>query len=532
MRENSRRENREIPQVSPSANDGDRPEKASGRTSGMHAGGKSDVPIVPTKRANNADEQSAAESVEGRGTTKGNAEQPTMLRTQSRTGMTDGLRRIREAARRDSRMRFTALLHHVTHELLWHSFHALKRQAAAGIDDVTWSEYAEDVWERLHDLHGRIHRGSYRPFPSLRAWAEKPDGRKRPLGIAALEDKIVQQAIRTVLEQIYEVDFQGFSYGFRPGRSCHDALDALSVAITRKKVSYVLDADIRGFFDAISHGWLETFLQHRIGDRRVLRLIRKWLRAGVIEDGRWSATEVGTAQGSVISPLLANVYLHYVFDLWVRQWRERYARGDVIVVRYADDFIVGFQHRHEAERFLRELRVRFAKFGLELHPEKTRLVEFGRFAAERRQRRGERRPETFDFGGFTHICGTSHKTGRFQVQRRSIAKRLRSKLLAIKKQLRARMHWKLGDVGRWLRSVVQGWYNFHAVPGNNQRLGQFKRAVERLWLRTLRRRSQRGRSRWNWDRFRRVAGRWLPSPKILHPYPSVRFDARPKVGAV
>ena len=307
MRENSRRENREIPQVSPSANDGDRPEKASGRTSGMHAGGKSDVPIVPTKRANNADEQSAAESVEGRGTTKGNAEQPTMLRTQSRTGMTDGLRRIREAARRDSRMRFTALLHHVTHELLWHSFHALKRQAAAGIDDVTWSEYAEDVWERLHDLHGRIHRGSYRPFPSLRAWAEKPDGRKRPLGIAALEDKIVQQAIRTVLEQIYEVDFQGFSYGFRPGRSCHDALDALSVAITRKKVSYVLDADIRGFFDAISHGWLETFLQHRIGDRRVLRLIRKWLRAGVIEDGRWSATEVGTAQGSVISPLLANV---------------------------------------------------------------------------------------------------------------------------------------------------------------------------------------------------------------------------------
>lgn len=531
MCENSRRENREIPRSSSPSNGGERSEKATGRTSDVHDRGKSDVPILPTTRGNKIGDEPMADLGEGRGATKGNVEQSNTRRTLGRESVDDGLRRIREAAKRDSRMRFTALLHHVSHELLWRSFYALKHNAAAGADGVTWSEYEEGAFGRLKDLHERIHNGSYRPLPSLRAWAEKPDGRKRPLGIASLEDKIVQQAVRTVLEQIYEVDFLGFNYGFRPKKSCHDALDALTVGIERKKVNWVLDADISGFFDAIDRKWLETFLEHRIGDRRVLRLIRKWLRSGVIEGGQWSDAGVGTAQGAVISPLLANVFLHYVFDLWVHNWRKRHARGDVIVVRYADDFIVGFQHQHEAEQFLRELRKRFAKFGLELHPRKTRLIEFGRFAAERRQRRGADRPETFDFAGFTHVCATTRKQGRFRVLRRSIAKRMRSKLLDIKKTLRVRMHWRLGDVGRWLRSVVQGWFQYHAVPGNYLRLAQFKREVEKLWLQTIRRRSQRGR-RWNWDRFRHVSERWLPAPKILHPYPDKRFDGRPKVGAV
>jgi group II intron reverse transcriptase/maturase len=531
MCENSRRENREIPQVSPQTNGGERSVKANGRTPDMYACGKSDVPIVPSIGANKAVEQTAAESKEGRGTTKGNADQTTMSRTQSWTDMTGGLERVREAAIRDGRMQFTALLHHVCPELLWDGYMALKRLAAPGVDEVTWQEYYEDAWERIKDLHARIHRGAYRPLPSLRVWAEKPDGRKRPLGVAALEDKIVQQAVRTILEQIYEVDFLGFSYGFRPDRSCHNALDALTVAVTRKKVNYVLDADIRGFFDAINQGWLERFLEHRIGDRRILRLIRKWLRAGVVDDGVWSETEEGTAQGAVISPLLANVFLHYVFDLWVNQWRKRTA-GDVIVVRYADDFIVGFQHRRDAERFLRELRQRLEKFGLELHPEKTRLIEFGRFAAERRRKRGEGKPETFDFLGFTHVCGKTNKNGKFQVIRRSIAKRMRAKLKDVKDKLRRRMHEKLPDVGRWLRSTVQGWLNYHAVPGNYQRLIQFRRAVARLWLRTIRRRSQKGRSKWNWERFYRVADPWLPKPRITHPYPGDRFDVRPKVGAV
>ena len=274
---------------------------------------------------------------------------------------------------------------------------------------------------RIVDLHGRIHRGVYWAQPSLRAWIPKADGRQRPLGIAALEDKIVQQAVKTVLEQIYEVDFLGFSYGFRPWRSCHNALDALWVGIMQRKAGWVLDADIRGFFDNIDHEWMMKFLEHRIADRRVLRLIRKWLRAGVSEDGQWSRTTVGTPQGSVISPLLANVFLHYVFDLWVNQWRRRHARGEVIIVRYADDFVMGFQHRDDAEQCPRALRKRLAEFGLELHPEKTRLIESGRFAAERREKRGEGTPETFNFLGFTHCCGKTRK-GVFTVKRKSIAK--------------------------------------------------------------------------------------------------------------
>jgi len=431
-------------------------------------------------------------------------------------------------------MRFTALLHHITPELLRASYFDLKRQAAPGVDEVTWRQYGSDLEDRLAGLHERIHRGSYRAKPSKRAWIPKPDGRQRPLGIAALEDKIVQQAVKTVLEQVYEGEFLGFSYGFRPGRGCHQALDALWVGLTERKVNWVLDADIRGFFDAIDHEWLMKFLEHRIADRRILRLVRKWLRAGVSEEGEWSPTTVGTPQGAVISPLLANVFLHYVLDLWVCQWRKRHARGDVIIVRYADDFVMGFQHQDDAQRFLQALRERFAKFGLELHAEKTRLIEFGRFAAERRTRkrvprRGKGPPETFNFLGFTHICGKTRK-GAFTIHRRSIAKRFRATLQAIKQQLRKRMHGAVTAVGKWLRSVVQGWFNYHAVPGNWPSLEQFLTQVERLWLRVLRRRSQRGRRRWNWSRFHRLARHWLPRPTILHPYPNVRFRvAHPSV---
>jgi RNA-directed DNA polymerase len=525
---NSLHGNRETPATSSTDGGGERSEKAHRRTSDAYVAGESDGPIVPEKRANKAGRTmrpkvtAAAESVEGRGPTKGNAPQTTAGRTQSWKPASRGLWGVREAARRDKRVRFTALLHHITPELLRASYFDLKRQAAPGVDEVTWRQYGGDLEERLADLHERIHRGSYRARPSKRAWIPKPDGRQRPLGIAALEDKIVQQAVKTVLEQVYEEDFLGFSYGFRPGRGGHDALDALWVGLTKRKVNWVLDADIRGFFDAIDHGWLMKFLEHRIGDRRILRLVRKWLRAGVSEDGQWSATTVGTPQGAVISPLLANVFLHYVLDLWVCQWRRRHARGDVIVVRYADDFVMGFQHQDDARRCLQDLQARFAKFGLELHPEKTRLIEFGRFAAERRARRGEGKPETFDFLGFTHICGKTRK-GAFTIHRRSIAKRVRATLLRIKQQLRRRMHAAISAVGAWLRSVVQGWFQYHAVPGNGRSLAQFLTQVERHWHRVLRRRSQRARRRWDWSRFSRLAHRWLPRPKILHPYPDKRF---------
>ena len=491
------------------------------RTTDVDVFGGSDGLVVPEKPVNKASPTVAAESVEGRGSTKGNVSQTTTDRTQRRRPVSRGLGGVREAARRDKRMRFTALLHHVTPELLRASFFDLKRQAAPGLDGQTWHAYAERLEERIADLHDRIHRGTYRAQPCKRAWIPKADGRQRPLGLTALEDKIVQQAVKTVLEQVYEEDFLGFSYGFRPGRSCHRALDALWVGLTRKKVNYVLDADIRGFFDALDHGWLLKFLQHRIADRRILRLVRKWLRAGVSEDGQWSDTPVGTPQGSVISPLLANVFLHYVFDLWIEDWRKRHATGDVIVVRYADDFVIGFQHCSDAERCLGELRKRFRQFGLELHPEKTRLIEFGRYAAERRAQRGQGKPETFNFLGFTHICGKTRK-GAFTIQRKSIAKKMRAKLQEVKAELAKRLHAKVSETGRWLRSVVQGWFNYHAVPGNFPCLDQFLTEVQQLWRRAVRRRSQRGR-RWNWKRLKTLFTRWLPKPKILHPYPNARF---------
>jgi RNA-directed DNA polymerase len=489
----------------------------------MHGGGESYSGVVPAKQSNKSG-RPPAEAVEERPLTKENMDQPNLCRTPSRKSGPSGLDRVREAAKGDGKIRFTALLHHVTVDLLRDSYHSLKKRAAPGVDGVTWEEYGRDLEARLSDLQGRIHRGAYRAKPSRRVWIPKADGRQRPLGIAALEDKIVQHAVGMVLNQIWEEDFLGFSYGFRPGRSQHDALDALYVGITRKNVNWVLDLDIRAFFDQIEHSWMIKFVEHRIGDRRIVRLIQKWLKAGVMEQGRWTETEEGTPQGAVISPILANLYLHYVLDLWVDQWRRKHATGDVIIVRYADDAVLGFQHREEAERFLEQLRERLAKFGLELHPEKTRLIEFGRYAAERRRRRGERKPETFKFLGFTHICGTNHKTGYFVIHRKTIGKRMAAKLKEIKATLRQRLHGSIEDTMKWLQSVVRGYFQYHAIPGNEERLKAFRKDVLRLWLRQLRRRSQR--SRWTWERFLERLGVLIPEIRILHPYPNVRFAAR------
>jgi group II intron reverse transcriptase/maturase len=423
---------------------------------------------------------------------------------------------------RDKEARFTALLHHVTLVRLWQAYQAISPKAAPGVDGVTWEAYAVDLGANLRDLHERVQQGRYRASPSRRAYIPKADGRLRPLGIAALEDKIVQRAVVEVLNAIYEVDFRGFSYGFRPGRSPHQALDALAAGITRKKVNWVLDADIRDFFGQLDRGWLEKFLRHRIADERILRLIGKWLTAGVIEDGQWTQSEKGSPQGASASPLLANVYLHYVLDLWADWWRKRHAHGEVIIVRFADDFIVGFEHQQDAERFLDELRGRFAEFGLELHPGKTRLIEFGRLAAAKRARRGLGKPETFDFLGFTHICARSAK-GRFWVKRITISKRMRAKLKQVKDQLTLRMHQPIPDQGRWLASVVRGHMAYYAVPGNIWAVEAFREQVTRYWYKTLRRRSQK--TRINWDRMDRIANRWLPRPRIMHPYPDTRFAA-------
>src|SRR5580692_3437132 len=482
----------------------------------------SDCAIVPMKLTNN-EGKTSAEPVEGRAQTKENDAQPHTHPTQSGARVTQGLGGVRQTARDRKQERFTALLHHLTIDLLRESYYALQRSAAPGVDGISWQQYEEGLEARLAELHGRIHRGAYRAQPSRRVYIPKTDGRQRPLGIAALEDKIVQQAVVTILNQIYEVDFKGFSYGFRPGRSPHQALDALTAGIQWKRVNWVLDADIRGFFDNMNHEWTGKFIEHRVADRRILRLIQKWLKAGVSEDGLWSETDLGTPQGAVVSPLLANVYLHYVFDLWADVWRRKVASGDVIVVRYADDLVMGFQHRTDAERFLKEFRERLAKFGLELHPDKTRLIEFGRFAARDRKLRGERKPETFTFLGFTHYCGQRHKSGTFTVGRITAKKRMVAKLKAIKAELQRRRHDRMAQVGGWLQKVVLGYYQYHAVPGNTTQLRIFKLRVCRLWQSVLVRRSQRAEMRW--ERFTPVLNRWIPPPRVLHPYPDARFYA-------
>ncbi len=482
---------------------------------------KSDGVVVPKKPPNKA-EGSAAEVVEGRTPAKGNTDEQNAARTQRRTDTPSALDRVHQAARRDKEQRFTALLHHVYRvEHLRSAYYAMKRGAAAGIDGETWHSYGKALEANLADLSGRLKRGAYRAKPVRRVYIPKPDGRKRPLGVPALEDKLVQRALSDGLHAIYEADFLGSSYGFRPGRSPHNALDAVTVGISTTKVKWVLDADIRDFFGTLDHEWLVRFVEHRIGDQRVVRLIQKWLKAGVLEDGRRTRSDKGTVQGGSISPLLANVYLHYVFDLWVQQWRRKLACGDMMVVRFADDFVVGFEHRHEAERFVVELRERFARFGLELHEGKTRLIEFGRFALTNRARRGEGKPDTFDFLGFTHICGRTRQ-GYATVIRRTSAKRMTAKLREVKEELRRRINATDVELGLYLGRVVRGHVNYFGVPFNSHAIGAFRLCVGRLWKRCLERRSQR--TRVSWARMRRLIDRYLPLARICHPFPAQRLS--------
>jgi RNA-directed DNA polymerase len=485
----------------------------------MNGQEKSDSGIVAVKPTNKAG-RPVAELVEPRPETKGNAEQQRMHRTQSRARMSQSLDRVRQAARLRKKERFTALFHHINVDTLRTAFYALRRKAAPGVDGMTWRDYEADLEPRLKDLYERVHRGAYRPQPSRRTFIPKADGKQRPLAIAALEDKIVQGATVMVLNAIYEGDFCGFSYGFRPGRGPHDALDALCVAVEQRKVNWILDADIQNFFGSVSQDWLVRFLEHRIGDKRIIRLIRKWLKGGILEDGIVTVDDRGTGQGSVISPFLANIYLHYVLDLWAQRWRQREATGDMIIVRYADDVIVGFEHEGDARRFLDAMRARLEEFALSLHPDKTRLIEFGRLAAVDRKQRGLGKPETFAFLGFTFICGTSRK-GRFQLQRKTRGDRMRAKLKDIKAELRRRMHWPIPEQGKWLGQLLRGHFGYFAVPTNIRALTAHRYRVVDVWRRSLQRRSQKDGA--TWERVAELANEYLPKPRILHPWPSIRF---------
>ena len=489
----------------------------------MVNGREKSYPVIVAEKLPNKPVQTGAEAMEPRSGTEENANRQSTHRTLSRERVTQALERVRQRARQKKKEKFTALLHHINPDSLKLAFYALKRDAAPGADGMTWSEYEQNLETRFEDLHGRVHRGAYRPQPARRSYIPKTDGSRRPLAIAALEDKIVQSATVMVLNAIYEEDFLGFSYGFRPGRGAHDALDALAVAISGRNVNFILDADIRSFFDSVSQDCLIRFVEDRVGDKRIIRLIRKWLKAGVLEDGIVSVSDRGTGQGSVISPLLANIYLHYALDLWVNRWRRREAKGDMIVVRYADDVVAGFEHEEEARRFLDALKARFEKFALTLHPEKTRIVEFGRHAADNRKRRGLGKPETFNFLGFTFICGKS-RAGHFQLKRKSRRDRVQAKLKEIKKELQRRMHDAIPEQGKWLRQVVTGFFNYHAVPTNSRALAAFRHHVVDLWRRTLKRRSDKDGT--TWRRIKKIADHWLPKPRILHPWPSIRFAVK------
>jgi group II intron reverse transcriptase/maturase len=502
----------------------------------MHEHEKSDPAIGAGKPTNKAEASAhaehgvsdAAESVEQRAGAKGNANEQSTHRTQGRERVSQALDRVRKAARLRKEEKLTALLHHINVDLLREAFFALKRDAAPGVDGMTWRAYEADLDLKLTDLASRVQRGAYRALPSRRTYIPKADGRQRPLAVAALEDKVVQRATAEVLNSIFEEEFLGFSYGFRPGRGQHHALDALCVGITSKKVNFIFDADIQSFFDEVSQEWLVRFVEHRIGDQRIIRLIRKWLKAGVLEDGIVMVSDKGTGQGSVISPLLANVYLHYAFDLWAERWRRHEATGDTIIVRYADDIVVGFEHETDARRFWDAMRKRLEEFSLSLHPDKTRLIEFGRFAAEKRAQRGLGKPETFKFLGFIFICGRTRK-GKFQLKRKSRRDRMRAKLSEIKEELRRRMHQAIPEQGRWLAQVIRGYFGYHAVPTNSTALSAFRYYITRLWLRTLRRRSQK--DRFSWERMVRLANDFLPKPQILHPWPSVRFAVTTRGGS-
>src|SRR6266849_4959480 len=487
-----------------------------------HGRGESDSAIVAGKPTNKA-ERSATEPVEPRAEAEGNASQQSTGRAQSRGTVSQALARIRQAARQRKKEKFTALLHHISIDLLDEAFFELKEDAAAGVDGLRWADYEQNLERNLEDLHARIHRGAYRALPSRRVYIAKPDGRQRPLAIAALEDKIVQRATFAVLNAIYEEDFLGFSYGFRPGRGTHDALDALVVGIESTKVNWILDADIRSFFDEISREWLVRFLEHRIGDRRIIRLIQKWLKVGILEDGIVTVSDRGTGQGSVISPLLANIYLHYALDLWAERWRRREATGDMIIVRYADDTVMGFEHEADARRFWDAMRERLREFSLSLHPDKTRLIEFGRHAAQNREKRGLGKPETFKFLGFVLICGKSRR-GDFQIRRKSRRDRMGAKLREVKEGLRQRWHLPIPETGKWLGQVVAGYFAYHAVPTNSAAIGAFRYHVTVLWHRRLCRRSQKARL--VWPRMAKLADDFLPKPRVLHRWPNVRFAVR------
>jgi RNA-directed DNA polymerase len=496
----------------------------------MNRRGKSDRSIEPAKSPNNA-EGPAAEAMEGREGAKGNSPECNALRTQGRESTPSALERVRQVARKDRKQRFTALLHHIYNvERLRAAYLSMKKNAAAGVDGETWEHYGETLEANLQDLAHRLRRGAYRARPVRRLYIPKvgKPGELRPLGVPALEDKIVQRATVEVLNAIYEQDFLGFSYGFRPGRSPHQALDALAVGIETRRVNWVLDADIRRFYDTLDHGWLVRFVEHRVADWRVVRLIQKWLNAGVLEEGKRVQSEVGTVQGGSISPLLSNIYLHYVLDLWVQRWRQKQANGEMIFVRFADDFVAGFQHRQEAERHLVELRERIAKFGLELHADKTRIVEFGRYAEQNRRNRGGGKPETFNFLGFTHSCGKTRK-GHFTVLRQTMRQRWQAKLQALKEELRRRWHTPIREQGAYLRSVLLGHFRYYGVPRNGPALGAFRQAVGYLWRTVLRRRSQGNHLPWR--RMRRYIKRWFPTPHVCHPYPLVRLGVLTQGGS-
>jgi RNA-directed DNA polymerase len=492
--------------------------------------GKSDSSTVPAKSPNHA-EGPVTETTEERELAKGNSPERNVLRTQGRESTLSALERVRQAARKDKKQRFTALLHHIYDvERLRAAYLAIKKDAAAGVDGETWEHYGENLEANLQDLSHRLRRGAYRARPARRVYIPKvgKPGEVRPLGVPALEDKIVQRATVEVLNAIYEQDFLGFSYGFRPGRSPHQALDALAVGIGTRRVNWVLDADIRKFYDTLDQGWLVKFVEHRVADRRVVRLIQKWLKAGVLEEGKRVQSEIGTIQGGSISPLLSNIYLHYALDLWVQRWRQKQAQGEVIFLRFADDFVAGFQHRHEAERFLAELRERFARFGLQLHADKTRIVEFGRYAEHNRRNRGAGKPGTFNFLGFTHSCGKTRK-GHFTVLRQTMRQRWQAKLRALKEELRRRMHTPVREQGAYLRAVLLGHFRYYGVPMNGPALCAFRRAVGYLWRTVLRRRSQGNHL--TWRRMKRHIERWFPSACICHPYPLERMGVLTQGGS-
>lgn len=461
--------------------------------------------------------------MERRGGAKGNVLQMRTYRTQCRVRVCQRLERVRKAAKERGEEKFTVLLSHMDHDLMLTAFYDLKRRSASGVDGLTWKEYEANLEENLEDLCARVHGNVYKALPSRRTYIPKQDGSFRPLGIASLEDKIVQRAVVMVLNEIYEEDFRNFSYGFRPGRGQHQALDAVAVGICHQEVHWIMDADLRKFFDTVDHDWLMRFLRHRIGDKRILRLIWLWLKAGVLEEGSLTPTEEGTPQGAVISPLLANIYLHYALDLWAARWRSKEADGKVMIVRYADDFVVGFNRESDARRFLAELKGRLDKFSLILHPEKTRLIEFGRNAERNRTARGEGKPETFDFLGLTHICSRTRRGTGFLLKRHTNRAKMRSKLRAIKEELKRRRHHPIQEQGQWLRRVVGGYFNYHAVPTNIGALNTFRKVVTALWRRVLRRRGQRDRT--TWRAIYKLVDQWLPKSKILHPWPEQRFAA-------